>query len=681
MRYQRTKRDELRALTSEVLPYEVPLPFSTVRMYGFLRHIKFKWIDENNFSVSNARYGKAERYWLKLIFDGVKIGTGTVAGDRRLFDLRGAKGGTARMLHPYKYRSRRNNGKNRELSVPHPQSMMGIAYLFNEFRDTILYFTNRSNYSIRHPHRVARVFAKRDLTFKRNLDAEQFGFEQHDLEYEYVTSYFSYRRFSNINRFYSSSEFRACERKYPLLMRADVSKCFDSIYTHTISWVTNGRGSSKANREKAGQTFGARFDRYMQYLNYAETSGIVIGPEFSRVFSEIILQEVDVLVERDLSRLSGGGLERGRDYDIMRYVDDYFIFLGDSRRSGQVEEVLARNLAKFKLHLNEGKQKQFETPLRSNMSVAKLAVRESLKNRTVCAVDEEDSAPPTLFFSAERAILDYKAILINAELDHGELANSLLHDLGWRSDHAIGKYEEGLEQLGDDSSSMLVRSAHSSLVKYMIAVLDVALFVYAGAPSVSHSIKLTRLIAGYLRVLELRRVGYLEVQSFRDKVRREILAQLSTSGDLESFGVHTLNLLDCLCHLDSGVDEITLREILDKRCVAVEGLDAFGILTFLRCCAGRADSVSLEKELLEHARSIIDLGDRDVVWAAQRSILMLSIVVMPGGSISNISEATSISKGMVAAIRRQRINSSLYSWNANDHFYERLQLKSSQMVY
>ena len=38
----------------------------------------------------------------------------------------------------------------------------------------------------------------------------------------------------------------------------------------------------------------------MQRLNYNETNGIVIGPEFSRIFAEIILQRVDKEVEKAL---------------------------------------------------------------------------------------------------------------------------------------------------------------------------------------------------------------------------------------------------------------------------------------------------------------------------------------------------------------------------------------------
>ena len=41
----------------------------------------------------------------------------------------------------------------------------------------------------------------------------------------------------------------------------------------------------------------------MQNLNYGETNGIVIGPEFSRIFAELILQEIDKSVKNILENL------------------------------------------------------------------------------------------------------------------------------------------------------------------------------------------------------------------------------------------------------------------------------------------------------------------------------------------------------------------------------------------
>ena len=61
----------------------------------------------------------------------------------------------------------------------------------------------------------------------------------------------------------------------------------------------------------------------MQHTNYNETNGIVVGPEISRIFAEIILQAVDLAI---LRQLKDKGYTLGRDYEIRRYVDDSYVY-------------------------------------------------------------------------------------------------------------------------------------------------------------------------------------------------------------------------------------------------------------------------------------------------------------------------------------------------------------------
>ena len=62
----------------------------------------------------------------------------------------------------------------------------------------------------------------------------------------------------------------------------------------------------------------------MQQMNYNETNGIIIYPEFSRIFAELILQRIDKNVEKELYNK---GYRYKEDYDIYRYVDDFSSFI------------------------------------------------------------------------------------------------------------------------------------------------------------------------------------------------------------------------------------------------------------------------------------------------------------------------------------------------------------------
>lgn len=675
--YRRVKRDSVRALLSEILPFEAPLPFGTIALYRFLRKIKFQWVDAKSFKVKIRGLGAGEKLYLKLIFDGIQLTAGTESAGWLTYTV-SLGSAASRTIHPYRFTARRNNGKIRELTVLHPQSMLEMARFVDDYNDVILFYTNKSPFSIRHPARVSRIEVKRDGIFTKNRDRDAFDIEQHNLEYEHTSSYFSYKKYNNINRFYTSSEFNSCERKYQTLMRVDISNCFPSIYTHTISWVTNGRHTSKSSvtRKQTENTFGGRFDSHLQALNYGETSGIVIGPEFSRIFAEILLQEVDVRVERDLAGLD---LHHGVHYEIMRYVDDYFIFLGNPSDAGRVEDVIARHLAHFKLHLNERKKEILPTPLRSNMSVAKYRIRKGLKKATKCTVDL-DTLEADLFFSSSRAIIEYKSILLDVDLEHGELANYYLYTLIRRMSKTCDRYKVFIDQLRSTGSSSDLRAAASNLAKYLVSVIDVAFFVYAGAPSSSHSFKLSHVIVSCIRELELAGLSHLEMTTFRDKIRRELLAQLMSVQEVNAVGVHTLNLLDCLVHLENEFTNDQLEELLAQRDVAVDQLEVFALLMLLRVCGDSRETASFRKSILNRCRALVELGKNNPDFETQRAILLLSLPANLKLSVEEARKSVGLSANEIVSLRSS-VPMTLFAWDADEHYYERLLLKSVRMVY
>lgn len=673
---RRIKRDHMRALLSEVLPYEAPLPFNTLELFRFLKRIDFKGTDDaKRFTVATDKLNEADKWWLKTIFDQAMIQL--VPESNGLTTITVSNGDKPRRVQPYKFNIRTNTGKLRELAILHPHSMLDVARYIHEFEDSILYFTNRSLYSIRHPSAVARLQGRRDSVFEENRSQKVPDMDQHNLEYDTITRYFVYQKYTHISGFYSSDEFQACERKYPTLMRADVSNCFPSIYTHTISWVTNGRHPSKTRTPATTKTFGGKFDGLVQALNYGETSGVVVGPEFSRIFAEIILQEVDIRVEQDLAKK---GLIFGKNYEAMRYVDDYFFFLSRSSDAPFVEEVLARHLGHFKLHLNASKRQVLSTPLRSEISVVKYRLHQSLKRLTKLSVDEE-SVVFNLKFSSSKAILDYKSELIHADLDHGDIANYYLFSLLRRAKKVSKVSRQFLEALppgrAREEQQMLVAK---KLIKYLAAMIDVAFFVYAGAPSSSHGIKLAQLVLTSIQELKAFEVSALDLAVFEDKMRREILAQLQVVPKAGAFGVHTLNLLDCFVHLRGEPSGDDLSSLLAARSLDVTDLDVFEILVFLRACGSRKNAGNFRDQLLAQAGSIIARGQSDPDLLTQRTILLLSLSSNPFLSNKEIRSLTG-QKNAVVELHRKTNGMSLFSWNIDDYYLEHLLLKSSEMVY
>ena len=75
------------------------------------------------------------------------------------------------------------------------------------------------------------------------------------------------------------------------LVKADISTCFPSIYSHSIQWALVGKAESK--RTIHDDTWYSRIDKACQEMRNGETHGLLIGPHASNLLSEIILNVVD----------------------------------------------------------------------------------------------------------------------------------------------------------------------------------------------------------------------------------------------------------------------------------------------------------------------------------------------------------------------------------------------------
>lgn len=169
------------------------------------------------------------------------------------------------------------------------------------------------------------------------------------------------------------------KRNLKYLVKFDLQSCFDSIYTHTISWATAG-GADKVKVLPGyhGSWVGDAFDNLMQSVNARETNGIVIGPEFSRIFAEIILQYIDQKVEQELWKEKK--LRHKSTYECYRYVDDYFLFYNDEKDRNLFMESLTKWLKEFKLQISPSKTEEFERPFITQVTIAKQRIENLLSD-------------------------------------------------------------------------------------------------------------------------------------------------------------------------------------------------------------------------------------------------------------------------------------------------------------
>jgi len=339
-----------RALLTETLPYEVPLIFSNDRLFMSL------------------------------------LNTGWNADERKLFETIVSR--SRSYTRPYSYKINKDRSGRTTLSLAHPGVQQRMAEFYYNYAQTILEYTSKSSFSIRYPVRLTPIYSEAELsgekTFKLGLP--HVDPEDGELDVSHVVSYFSYK-YNLLSKFVSSSDYIALEKRFSRLRTLDVAKCFFNIYTHSITWAVKGKEFAKRNKDYS--SFEASFDELMQRANYNETNGIIVGPEISRIFAEIIFQDID---ERVRERVAEQG--KVQRYDIRRYVDDFFIFANSDEELDLIEDILEDELERYKLFINLDKKKTMPRPFVSDISLARRDIGESIGQLKKLITDVKTQTSP-----------------------------------------------------------------------------------------------------------------------------------------------------------------------------------------------------------------------------------------------------------------------------------------------
>ena len=484
-----------RCLLSDVLPYEVPLTFTNKHFYDFLLAHNIEFTDNK---ISWKSSSDALDVIIRIMFgisdnsNCLRKETRTVGARCENFHTRkiyekGASG-TPRGLIPFGYNIDHKQNEFRELTVPHPRNQLEMVEFYDRCKETILHFCSLSPFSIRRPVKVAQFVYHKDRTHYENLAEDEVVIEQQNREYEHLRSFFVYKHYSNIYKFYESYQYHRCEKKYNALLKLDISKCFDSIYTHSVAWAIFGKDVVKENIFASKGSFSGQFDALMQRMNDNETNGIIIGPEFSRLFAELILQSIDRRIEKKLKELPEK-LYNKVEYRIFRYVDDYFIFFNDSQHKDVIVETLQQSLKGYKLYLNSAKAILYEKPIITEISRAKRQIANLLEEKLEykleeCEEDEEKIMKGSIYVNSKSLIIQFKTIIKVCCVEYKDLLNYSLSVVENKCDKILKGYKK-------------TNSRHRSqrqLVNAIIAILDFVFFIYSVSPRVNTTIKLCRIL-------------------------------------------------------------------------------------------------------------------------------------------------------------------------------------------
>ena len=153
--------------------------------------------------------------------------------------------------------------------------------------------------------------------------------------------------------------------EYDYVFDTDVADCYGSIYTHSIAWAVEGKKIAKENRKN--DLLGNFIDKSIQNAQNQQTNGIPQGSVLMDFIAEIILGYID--------RILGAFLKKQKitNYQILRYRDDYRIFVCNHNDGERILKILSGTMMPFGFKLNASKTKGSQDVITQSIKKDKLA--------------------------------------------------------------------------------------------------------------------------------------------------------------------------------------------------------------------------------------------------------------------------------------------------------------------
>lgn len=135
------------------------------------------------------------------------------------------------------------------------------------------------------------------------------------------------------------------------IVKIDVARFFPSIYTHSIAWAIHGKEKSKNDRKiNSRPIFANKLDYIVRQAQDQQTIGIPIGPDTSRIISELVMSAVDKDFE----------IQINRDVPGARLVDDVYLGAASMDEAENLLSTYRESLRQYELDINETKTTIYE---------------------------------------------------------------------------------------------------------------------------------------------------------------------------------------------------------------------------------------------------------------------------------------------------------------------------------
>jgi hypothetical protein len=130
------------------------------------------------------------------------------------------------------------------------------------------------------------------------------------------------------------------------VLHTDVTDCYGSLYTHSISWAIHSLEEAKKNKGN-NSLLGNKIDSHIQASRYGQTNGIPQGSVLMDFVAEIVLGYVDEQINSTLGKPT--------NFRILRYRDDYRIFANSDDRAEEILKMISDKLRTLGMRLGVSK--------------------------------------------------------------------------------------------------------------------------------------------------------------------------------------------------------------------------------------------------------------------------------------------------------------------------------------
>ncbi len=334
------------------------------------------------------------------------------------------------------YENMRNINIPRILAIPHPIAYRNQCKVLKDNWDKLLvHFKDKTK---NNKHKISRIHIRKIDNSLKIFETCYQDMDEIDLD-DYPSLM--------VNHLFEMNHKNFCTDDYPqpelmigkrFIVKADISNCFPSVYSHSIPWALVGKSSAKATMTNDSEWYN-KIDKVIRNQKEAETHGILIGPHSSNLVSEIVL----VCVDRVLSE----------KYDYIRNIDDYDCYVETYNKAEDFLIDLSSELKKFNLVLNHKKTEILELPLASTEHwIRKL-------NTFIFSGDEK------LKLREVRAFLDIALDLMKKNKDNSAILNYTIKVLSNKS-------------LTNNAKKYFINTVHHLILlyPYLIPLLDKNIF-------------------------------------------------------------------------------------------------------------------------------------------------------------------------------------------------------------